>query len=37
MVHELSYNTTALVLDSWEQVRRRKEFEVEVGTILFKK
>ncbi|KAL7577990.1 hypothetical protein ACA910_007606 [Epithemia clementina (nom. ined.)] len=36
MVHELDYTTTALVLDSWEMCRRRKDYEVEVGSILYR-
>eukprot|EP01083_Nonionella_stella_P132975 404336_1 len=35
MVRELNYTTTSYVLDSWEEVRRVKIFEQEVGTILF--
>ncbi|KAL7577987.1 hypothetical protein ACA910_007603 [Epithemia clementina (nom. ined.)] len=36
MVRELSYNTAAIVLDSWEQVRRTPDFEREVGALLFR-
>ncbi len=35
MVRELTYTTISYVLDSWEQVRRIKNFEETVGTILF--
>ena len=35
MVRELSYTTISHVLDSWEEVRRIKNFEETVGTILF--
>ena len=35
MVNELSYTTISHVLDSWEEVRRIKNFEETVGTILF--
>ena len=31
MISELSYNTIACVLESWEQARRTKDFENEVG------
>ena len=35
MVRELNYTTISLVLDSWEKVRRTKDFETKVGIILF--
>jgi hypothetical protein len=35
MVRELNYTTISYVLDSWEQVRRVKNFEQKVGVILF--
>mmetsp|Transcript_16406 Transcript_16406/g.21479 ORF Transcript_16406/g.21479 Transcript_16406/m.21479 type:complete len:161 (-) Transcript_16406:161-643(-) len=36
MVRELNYTTISYVLDSWEAVRRLKNFEETVGVILFK-
>jgi len=35
MVRELNYTTISYVIDSWEEVRRMKNFEETVGTILF--
>ena len=37
MVQELSYNTTSYVVDSWEQVRRMKNYEEVAGAILFQR
>jgi hypothetical protein len=37
MVQELSYNTTSYVMDSWEQVRRMKNYEEVAGAILFQR
>mmetsp|Transcript_5730 Transcript_5730/g.11149 ORF Transcript_5730/g.11149 Transcript_5730/m.11149 type:complete len:158 (+) Transcript_5730:56-529(+) len=36
-MREISYNTLALVLDSWEQIRRMKNFEEEAGVILYQR
>jgi hypothetical protein len=37
MVQELSYNVISLVIDSWEQVRRIKNYEEVAGAILFQR
>ena len=36
-MREISYNTLALVLDSWEQIRRMENFEEEAGVILYQR
>lgn len=33
---EISYNTMSLVIESWEQLRREKDFDEEAGVILYK-
>lgn len=35
MVNELHYTSIALVLESWEQVRRGKNYEEVAGSLLF--
>jgi hypothetical protein len=37
MVQELSYNVISLVIDSWEQVRRIKNYEEVAGAVLFQR
>ena len=37
MVQELSYNTISHVMDSWEQVRRIKNYEEVAGVLLFQR
>jgi hypothetical protein len=37
MVADMSYSTVSNVIDSWEAVRRSDNYEVAVGTALFKK
>jgi predicted secreted acid phosphatase len=37
MVQELSYNTTSHVMESWEQVRRMKNYEEVAGAVLFQR
>ncbi len=37
MVQELSYNVTSLVIDSWELVRRIKNYEEVAGAVLFQR
>lgn len=33
---EMSYNTLNAVLESWEKLRRIKNFEEEAGVVLYK-
>ena len=33
---EMTYNILAAVLESWEQLRRIKNFEEEAGVVLYK-
>jgi hypothetical protein len=37
MVQELSYTVTSHVMDSWEQVRRMKDYEEVAGAVLFQR
>mgnify|MGYP001074962486 CR=1 FL=1 len=37
MVAEMSYSTVSNVIDTWEEIRRRENYEKEVGTKLFQK
>jgi hypothetical protein len=37
MVQELNYNVISLVIDSWEQVRRLKNYEEVAGAVLFQR
>ena len=37
MVSDMSYTTVSNVIDTWEQIRRIKDFEAVVGTKLFQK
>ena len=37
MVAEMSYSTVSNVIDTWEMVRRRENYEQEVGTKLFQR
>ncbi len=37
MVQELSYNVTSHVIESWEQLRRIKNYEEVAGVVLFKR
>jgi hemoglobin-like flavoprotein len=37
MVKELSYSTTSHVMESWEQVRRTKNYEEVAGAVLFQR
>jgi hypothetical protein len=37
MVQELSYNAISLVIDSWEQVKRIKNYEEVAGAVLFQR
>lgn len=32
---EISYNTLAIVLESWETLRRMDNFEEEAGSVLY--
>ena len=35
MVNEISYNTIALVIESWEQMKRSNNYEQVAGSLLF--
>jgi hypothetical protein len=37
MVQELSYNVTSHVIESWEQLRRMKNYEEVAGAVLFQR
>jgi hypothetical protein len=37
MVKELSYSSLSRVIDTWEQLRRIKNYEEEAGGILFQR
>jgi hypothetical protein len=37
MVQEMSYNVISHVLESWEQLRRIKNYEEVAGVILFQR
>lgn len=37
MVADMSYNTVSQVIESWEKVRRVKDYEEAIGTQLFQK
>ena len=37
MVQELSYNVTSHVIESWEQLRRIKNYEEVAGVVLFQR
>jgi len=37
MVKELSYNTISHVIESWEKLRRVKNYEEVAGTLLFQR
>jgi hypothetical protein len=37
MVQELNYNDISLVIHSWEQVRRLKNYEEVAGAVLFQR
>lgn len=37
MVNELSYTTISHVMETWEQLRRTKNYEETAGKILFQK
>lgn len=37
MVNELSYNTTSHVIESWEKLRRIKNYEEVAGSVLFQR
>ena len=37
MVQDMSYNTTSIVIESWEQLKRMKNYEQVAGAILFQK
>ena len=36
-MHEVSYYTISNVLDTWEQIRRVKDFDTVVGSSLYQK
>ena len=35
MVNEMDYTTISLVIESWEQLKRTKNYEEVAGSILF--
>lgn len=37
MVNEISYTTISLVIESWEALKRTKNYEQVAGLILFQK
>jgi hypothetical protein len=37
MVQELSYNVISHVIESWEQLRRIKDYEEVAGAVLFQR
>jgi hypothetical protein len=37
MVQELSYNVTSHVIESWEKIRRIKNYEEVAGVVLFQR
>ena len=34
-IHKLTYTTITLVMDSWEQLRRQKDYQHVAGAVMF--